>query len=528
MDITAVFGTVVPGSSPGRCTHCFMRNNFTIPNEVLDIITKLEEGGFEAYIVGGSLRDIILNQTPKDWDITTNATPEQIQAIFPDSFYENTFGTVGVKVPVPGQDVTQGADEQKIEKMVVEVTPYRIESTYSDNRHPDQVTFSQNIEDDLTRRDFTINAMAYNPTHDDFVDLYGGEDDIKKKIIRAVGDSDVRFQEDALRILRAVRFSAQLGFVIENETFESIIRNKDLLKNISWERIHDEFVKLVMSPGAVQGITILQKTGILALIIPELEEGIGCKQNGNHIYDVYEHLVRAFSHGIEEGHSLELRLAALFHDIGKPRTREWNKEKQDYTFYAHEVVGAKMVRDIMKRLKFSKEIGQKVVTLVRYHMFFSDPDAITLSAVRRLLARVGEETLWQLIELRKSDRIGMGRPSAEPYRLRKFESMIKEVTRDPISVGMLKIDGNRLIAMGENPGPRIGNILHVLLEEVLDKPERNSEEYLEARALSLQLLSDAELRELGQKAKKEAEDADEAEVRNIQRQFRVKQVGGSK
>ncbi len=493
-----------------------MRNNFSIPKEVLDIVHKLEEGGFEAYVVGGSLRDLMLGKAPGDWDVTTNAVPEEIQALFPDSFYENTFGTVGVK--------TESEDSTL---KVVEVTPYRLESKYSDNRHPDQVTFSQNIEDDLSRRDFTVNAMAYNPNTHELLDFYDGQKDLDKKLIRAVGEAETRFQEDALRMMRAVRFSAQLGFAIESETFEAITQNKDLLKNISWERIHDEFVKIIMSSGAVQGIDMLQKTGLLTHIIPELEEGIGCKQNGNHIYDVYEHLLRALAHGASENHSLELRIGALFHDIGKPRTREWSKEKQDYTFYAHEVVGAKMVREIMKRMKFSKEIGQKIVTLVRYHMFFSDPDAITLSAVRRLLARVGEETLWQLIELRKSDRIGMGRPSAEPYRLRKFESMIGEVTRDPINVGMLKIDGKKLMEMGERPSPRIGYILHALLEEVLEKPEKNTEEYLEARVLTLQMIPDAELRELGEKGKRATQEADEAEVKEIQKEFKVKQVGKS-
>lgn len=493
-----------------------MRNNFSIPKEVAFILEELQKAGYESYIVGGCVRDMLLGREPGDWDVATNAIPSQIQSIFPDTFYENTFGTVGVKT-----------ESEDLKLKVVEVTPYRLESKYSDNRHPDDVIFSKTLEEDLTRRDFTINAMAYNPNNNDLVDLYGGQEDLKKKVVRAVGEARDRFQEDALRMMRAVRFASQLNFVIDTETLDALQENKGLIQNISWERIHDEFVKLVMSPGAVQGITILQKTGILTLIIPELEEGIGCKQNGNHIYDVYEHLVRAFSHGVEKGHSLELRLAALFHDIGKPRTREWSKEKQDYTFYAHEVVGAKMVRDIMKRLKFSKEIGQKVVTLVRYHMFFSDPDAITLSAVRRLLARVGEETLWQLIELRKSDRIGMGRPSAEPYRLRKFESMIREVTRDPINVGMLKIDGKRLMEMGEKPGPRIGYILHALLEEVLEKPEKNTLEYLDPRVISLQLLPDAELRELGEKGKQATQEADEAEVKEIQKEFKVKQTGKS-
>jgi len=494
--------------------------NFSIPKEVLDIINLLEEGGYEAFVVGGSLRDLLLENQPVDgqgdWDITTNATPEQIQGLFPDSFYENTFGTVGVKTESKDPTIK-----------VVEVTPYRLESVYSDNRHPDNVTFSQHIEDDLTRRDFTINAMAYNPNTKELLDFYDGQKDLQAKRIRAVGDAGVRFQEDGLRMMRAVRFASQLGFAIDPETLEAIIENKDLLKNISWERIHDEFVKTIMSSNPAFGIDLFQKTGLLTYIVPELEEGIACKQNGNHIYDVYEHLLRALTHGAQEKNSIELRIAALFHDIGKPRTREWSREKQDYTFYTHEVVGAKMTREIMKRLKFSKEIGQKIVTLVRYHMFFSDPDQITLSAVRRLLARVGEGMLWDLIKLRMSDRIGMGRPSAEPYRLRKFESMIKEVTRDPVNVGMLKVDGKKLMEMGEKPSPRIGYILHALLEEILEKPERNTLEYLEGRILTLQMIPDAELRELGEKGKRATQEADDAEVKEIQKEFKVKQVGKS-
>lgn len=493
-----------------------MGNNFIIPNEVLDIITKLEDSGFEAYIVGGSLRDLLLKKFPGDWDITTNASPEEIQVIFQDSFYENTFGTVGVKT-----------ESEDLTLKVVEITPFRLESQYSDNRHPDKVIFSQNIEDDLTRRDFTINAMAYNPMTKDLLDFYDGQKDLISRSIRAVGNPSHRFQEDALRMMRAIRFATQLGFVIESETFEAILENKELIKNISWERIHDEFVKIILSPNPVQGVNLLQKSGLLAYIIPELEEGIGCKQNGSHIYDVYEHLLRALSHSVDEGYPLELRLAALFHDVGKPRTREWSREKQDYTFYGHEVVGAKMTIEIMKRLKFSKDIGQKVVSLVRHHMFFSDPDQISLSAVRRLLAKVGEPLLWDLIKLRMSDRIGMGRPNAEPYRLRKFESMIEEVTRDPVNVGMLKVDGKKIIELGERPGPRIGYILHTLLEEVLEKPELNTPEYLEARVLSLQLISDAELKEFGEKGKKATKEADEAEVKDIQKQYKVKQTGKS-
>ncbi len=489
-----------------------MKENFNIPGEVKLVTDGLENAGFEAYIVGGCVRDLLTGKTPKDWDVTTNATPEQIQEIFPDTFYENKFGTVGVE--------NKTTENENLK--VIEVTPYRLESAYSDNRHPDEVEFSKNLEDDLKRRDFTMNAIAYRPSSGELVDLYGGLEAIKDKMIKAVGNADERFKEDALRILRAVRFSTQHGFVIEHETMMAMIKNAELLSKISAERIRDEFLKMIMSTEPLVGITLSQKLGIMKYISPELEIGIGVEQNGEHIYDVFEHNLRTMQHAADKDWPLHIRLAGLFHDIGKPATREWSKEKDDYTFYGHDVVGAKITKKICERLKFGNELTDKVTRLVRYHMFFADTDQITLSAVRRLVAKVGANNVWDLIDLRICDRIGMGRPKEEPYRLRKFESMIEEVMRDPINVGMLKIDGNRLREMGERPGPRMGWALHALLEEVLEDPTKNMAEYLESRAIELLKLSDEHLHQLGEAGKSAKDEAEDAEVQKIRKEYKVK------
>lgn len=489
-----------------------MKQSFDIPSEVKIVTDGLEAAGFEAYIVGGCVRDLLTGKTPKDWDVTTNATPEEIQNIFPDTFYENKFGTVGVENKVTERDSLK----------VIEVTPYRLESEYSDNRHPDEVKFSKNLEDDLKRRDFTVNAIAYRVSNGELVDLFGGLEAIKDKMIKAVGVADERFQEDALRILRAVRFSTQHGFVIEHETMMAMNKHVELLAKISAERIRDEFLKIMMSPEPIVGVVMSQKLGIMKYIAPELEIGIGVEQNGEHIYDVWEHNLRTMQHAADKDWPLHIRVAGLFHDIGKPATREWVKEKNDYTFYGHDVVGAKITKKICERLKFGNELTDKVTRLVRYHMFFSDTDQITLSAVRRLVAKVGADNVWDLIDLRICDRVGMGRPKEEPYRLRKFESMIEEVMRDPINVGMLKIDGNRLREMGESPGPRMGWVLHALLEEVLEDPKLNTAEYLEEKAKQLLKLSDEHLRKLGEAGKNAKDEAEDIEVKKIRKDYNVK------
>lgn len=484
-----------------------------IPEPVSRATQTLEKAGFKAYLVGGCVRDLYLGKTPKDWDITTNATPEQIISLFPKTFYENRFGTVTV--------VDEEATDESLKN--IEITPFRSEGEYSDSRHPDEVRWAQTIEEDLERRDFTINALAYSPSMSQLIDPYKGLDDIKDKLIRAVGEAKDRLLEDPLRILRGIRLAVNLGFTLNAETAEAMQETAPRLKNISTERIRDEFNKIILSPEPMVGIIMAQKLGILSQFLPELEEGIHVKQNGEHIYDVWEHTLRVLQHAADRQASLEVRLAALFHDIGKPRTREFSQEKGDYTFYGHEVVGARMAEKILKRLKYSSKTVETVTKLVRNHMFFTDIDKITLSAVRRIIRNVGREHIWDLMEVRMCDRVGMGRPKEESYRLRKYESMIEEALRAPTSVGMLKINGADVLReTGLNPGPKIGHILHALLEEVLENPDLNDETYLMKRSKELAQLSDQELKALGESGKEAKEEKEGEELAKIRKKFHVK------
>ena len=497
-----------------------------IPDFVTRVTETHEKAGFEAFLVGGCVRDLIIGREPKDWDVTTNAKPEEIIGLFEKTIYENIFGTVGVCIPIVSIEKTADVPHETVTSVthvtkydIVEVTPYRIEAKYSDNRHPDEVLFSENIEDDLKRRDFTMNALALdNKGH--ITDLYKGQEDIKDKVVRAVGNPNDRFQEDALRMLRAIRFSAQLDFAIDYETMKAIVDNAKLLKNISSERIRDEFVKIIESKNPSMGIAMLSKLGLLKQMIPELEEGIGCIQGGAHIYDVFEHLLQALEHSANKGFSTEIRLAALFHDIGKPRARRPG-DKKEYTFYGHEIVGARMTQKILERLKLPKKTTELVVSLIRNHMFFSDTEQISLSAVRRIVLRVGKEHIWELMEVRECDRAGMKKSEA-PYRLRKYHAMIEEVLHDPISVGQLVIDGGTLInVLHMKPSPRIGWILNSLLEEILDDPTKNTEEHLVELAKSLNMLGDDKLRTLGERGKEEKEKLEQEEINKLHKKHGV-------
>ena len=493
--------------------------NSKIPKEVISVLAILQSQSFEAFLVGGCVRDLMMGNIPKDYDITTNATPEEIISLFPKTFYENTYGTVGVVTC--GEEGLPVCTNETVK--IVEVTPYRLESDYSDNRHPDEVKWSKNIEDDLKRRDFTCNAMAYNPITGEIIDLFNGQNDIKDKIIRAVGDPDKRFQEDALRLMRAVRFTCQLDFDLENVTRESLEKNSGLLKNISRERVRDEFIKIINTNFIMRGVTLLKDTHLLENIVPELLRGIGVMQNQAHRFDVWEHNLRTAQHAADKNWPLHIRLSGLFHDISKPETRRFSKEKKDYTFYGHDVVGGRVTREIMERLKFPKDISETIVTLVRWHMFFSDTEQITLSAVRRLISNVGKDNIWDLINLRICDRIGTGRPKEEPYRLRMYESMVEQALQDPISLKMLKTDGVRIMSVTEeSPGPKVGYILHALFNEVLEEPARNTEEYLDNRAKELVLLSVEELKELGKQGKDVMEEKNIEKVKEIRKQFKVK------
>jgi tRNA nucleotidyltransferase (CCA-adding enzyme) len=490
-----------------------------IPKEIKMVIAVLQNAGFEAFLVGGCVRDLFMGQKPKDYDITTNATPEQIISLFPKSFYENTYGTVGVVTC--GEELGVPCVDETVK--VVEVTPYRLEGEYSDNRHPDSVKWSNNIEDDLKRRDFTCNAIAYNPVTGEVVDPHNGQKDIENKLICAVGDPNARFQEDGLRLMRAIRFVSQLDFDLDPVTRESVEKNANLLKNISVERIRDEFIKLLLTDFPMRGLILMHETGLLAHVVPELEKGIGVEQNQAHSYDVWEHNLRTLQHAADKKWPLHVRLSAIFHDISKPETRRFSKESNQYTFYGHDVVGGRVTREIMERLKFPKDLIEKVSMFVRWHMFFSDTEQITLSAVRRLITNVGKENIWDLIDLRICDRIGTGRPKEEPYRLRMYESMVEQALKDPISLKMLKTDGKRIMDVTqETPGPKIGYVLHALFDEVLENPEKNTEEYLDSRAQELVKLSLDELKVLGKEGKKEMEEKNKEMVKEIRKQFKVK------
>ena len=516
-----------------------------IPSEVSYVTTKLQDAGYESYFVGGCVRDLLLQKTPNDWDVTTNATPEQIQAIFGHTFYENDFGTVGIVNdevvsqvtelsetinynPYAYEEVSQETKEKLDKKAileslkVVEVTPYRTESVYSDNRRPDSIEFAKTLAEDLKRRDFTINALAYDPVSREITDLYSGVTDLNNGVIVTVGNADTRFQEDALRMLRAIRFSSQLGFTINKEVQESIKNNQELLHKISRERIRDEFIKILNTESPMNALLLAKDLHVLDHISSHISRGIGVKQNGAHIYDVFEHNVRTMQHGADKEWPMVIRLSGLFHDISKPETRRFSKEKNDYTFYGHEVVGARVTKKVLEDLKFPTKTVEKVTTLVRWHMFFSDPDQITLSAVRRIIRNVGPDNVWDLIRLRICDRIGMGRPKEKSYRLRKYVSMMDEAMRSPISVKDLKLNGDEIMEMFDlKPGKQIGYLLKSLMNITLETPENNNKEYLVERVTEYLQLPIDELQKLAESGEEAIDAAEKEEIRKIRRKHKV-------
>ena len=461
-----------------------------IPKEIKSVISNLQKAGFEAYVVGGCVRDFLLGNEPKDWDVTTNAKPEEIQKVFPNNFYENSFLTVTIMTASKSANLAE-----------IEITTYRSEAKYSDKRHPDTVKYAEKIEDDLSRRDFTVNAMAMDEKKK-VIDLYEGKKDLEDKIIRTVGNPEERFNEDALRMLRAVRFATTLGFKIEEETKKAIIKNSIWLDAISKERIRDEFVKIIMADNAAGGIELLRELGLLKYIIPELLENYGVSQNKHHIYDCYMHAIKALEFCAKKKLNFEVRMAALLHDVGKPRSK--TGEGENATFYNHEMIGAKMTFQILNNLKFSRKEVEKITKLVRFHLFYYNVDEVGEASIRRLVKNVGPENMEELLQVRQADRIGSGVPKAEPYKLRHLKYLVEKVSKDPISVKMLKINGNDLMKnLNEKPGPKIGQILDILLGYVLDDPKKNTKEFLETEAEKLIKLSDKELHKLAEKSKEE-------------------------
>ncbi|MFA4942449.1 MAG: HD domain-containing protein [Patescibacteria group bacterium] len=492
-----------------------------IPEFVLEIIEKLQSGGQSAYLVGGCVRDLLMAKEPKDWDIATDARPEIMLKLLPGSKYENAFGTVLVPIRNESNDV-------------VEVTTYRSEQGYSDRRHPDEVLFEDKLEKDLERRDFTINAMALTKVgqaegisekyitpvkigQDDYevVDLFGGADDLKKKIIRAVGEPSERFKEDALRMLRAIRFSCQLNFEIEPKTERAILKLAGSVKFVSGERIRDELVKILSSDFPSEGIMRLYNNKLLQYILPELEAGVNVKQHYHHIYTVFKHNILSLKYCPNK--SWPVRLAALLHDVGKPKSAK--TVDGHIAFYNHEYIGAKMTEKIMKRLKFSNEDLTRVVNLVRNHMFYYNVGEVSAASVRRLIVKTGKENLSDLIDLRIADRLGSGLKNEMPYKLRHLQYMMEKVQNDPLSVKMLQLNGSELMSVLKvGPGPKIGAILEVLLSEVLEDPELNTKEYLSKRSIELDKL---DLEELRVKAQEVIAEKLQEEDQEMKRDFKV-------
>ena len=466
----------------------------SIPEVVAKTIQDLEKAGFEAYLVGGCVRDFLIGRETIDWDITTNAIPEEIQKVFSGARYDNEFGTVTV---LENGKATKRLSDEAIK---IEVTTFREESGYSDSRHPDEVKFVKTIEEDLARRDFTINAMAMKPDAS-VIDPHGGKKDLEAKAIRAVGDPSGRFGEDALRMMRGVRFASQLGFEIEADTWKAILEHSTSLKDISQERVRDELTKVINSENAAQGVDQFRESGLLEHFLPELLEGYGVGQNKHHTYEVYEHNLKSLEWAVKFGYSFEVRLASLLHDVGKPATKEG--DGIDSTFHRHEIVGAQMTRKALTRLRYPKKTVERITHLVRHHLFFYDIGAVSERGVRRMLTRVGKEHIQDLIHVRMAERKGSGVPKARPYRLRHLEYMLDKVADDPITTSMLKYNGNDIMKDFDlKPGRKIGLLLNALLSEVLDDPEKNTKAILKSRVEELLKLDDKQVAQIGEEVKK--------------------------
>ena len=449
-----------------------------VPKEILDIFTKIKKTTYEAYFVGGCVRDIILKKKIKDWDFATNAKPENILKLFHDGFYDNKFGTVGIPAEI------------NKEKEIVEITTYRSESEYKDRRHPEKITWGKTIEEDLQRRDFTINAIAMDLTIEElkpvFVDPYKGREDIEKKLIKAVGNPCERFKEDALRMMRAIRFCSQLNFTIEDSTFLEIKKDSNLINEISKERIKDELLKILATGNAYEGILLLQESQLLKHILPELEEGINVsmeRPGRHHTGDVFTHNLLSLKSCPSKDPIV--RFAALIHDVAKPKV-EAKDEKGLSIFHNHETVGANIVRGICERLKFSKKDRDKVVNLVRWHMF-SVQEKDTDAAIRRFIRRVGVDNVKDIIDLRIGDRLGGGTQTAESWRLKLFKKRVEEQLKPrPFSIEDMAVDGNDIMKeLNIQPSKKVGELLQKLFEEVDEDLSKNNREYLLKRIKEL-------------------------------------------
>lgn len=430
-----------------------------LPEKVNTIIHTLQEHGFEAYAVGGCVRDSILGRVPDDWDITTSATPMETKTLF-----ARTFDT----------GIEHGTITVLIDKDAFEVTTYRVDGKYEDNRHPAEVTFTRSLREDLLRRDFTINAMAYNDK-EGLVDIFGGIEDLKQKTIRCVGNARARFGEDALRILRAVRFAAQLGFEIESQTREAIKELAPTLANISAERIQVELIKMLTSPNPGM-LRTAYELGITKVILPEFDAMMDTTQeNPHHKYSVGEHTLKA----IEAIRADKvLRLAMLFHDIGKPVMKKMD-DKGIAHFKMHDVRGSEMTKQILRRLKFDNDTMNKIVRLVQYHDYRMPAEP---KNVRRAMNKIGEDIFPYYLEVRMADTLAQSEYLLEEkiQNIRDVRKRYEEILekQECVSLKTLAVTGSDLIANGMKPGKEIGNILNKLLEYVIEHPEANEKETL--------------------------------------------------
>lgn len=430
-----------------------------IPDYVDQFLKTFQKNDYRIFVVGGAVRDLLLGKTVENWDFTTSATPQQILTLFPDGFYNNQFGTVGITKKLGKQT------------LLFEVTTFRKESDYEDARHPQKIVWAKTIEEDLARRDFTINAIAYDGTK--VVDPYGGQKDIKQKLIKAVGDPYKRFNEDALRLMRAIRFASELGFLIEDKTRLAIQKNAPLIIKISWERIRDELFKILGSNHPSEGVLFLRNTGLLTFILPELDVCFTVPQKSpkrHHIYDVGTHLVMSLKYCPSQ--DVITRFAALLHDIGKFKTFRKDEKTGLITFYNHEVVGTKQAEEIAIRLRLSNEQKKKFVTLVKYHQF-TVTELQTDKAIRRFIREVGKEYLIDMLDLRTADRIGSG-ATPTSWRLDLFKKRLIEVQKKPFSVTDLQIDGNDIMKILKlKPGPKIGEVLSRIFNDVEEGRAKN-------------------------------------------------------
>ena len=445
----------------------------SIPAQVRELCQRLREAGFRAWIVGGCVRDELLAGTrpPRgDWDIATDARPEQVQKLFRRVIPTGIkHGTVTVLMGDTGY----------------EVTTLRGETTYSDGRRPDSVYFVDDITADLARRDFTINAIAYDPLDGHLIDPFHGADDLRAGILRAVGNPAERFAEDGLRVLRAARFVATLEVELDPDTARAIEPSLASYRRVSPERIRDEWVKTMKAEKPSRAFEVMREHGLLAVSAPELLESVGCEQNRYHAYDVWGHAMSCLDHCPP---APVLRMAGLLHDVGKPRSRAFSEKTNDYTFYEHERIGAEMADPLLARLRFSNEERTHIVGLVRHHLICSDA-SWSDSAVRRWIRRVGPELLEDLYELNRADVLGKGTDATGDLdRLGALKERVAAALAagTAISVKDLAIGGQDLMReLAMQPGPRMGSLLRELLEEVIERPELNERELLLDRARQL-------------------------------------------